>query len=136
MRHTAAFFSAALAGVRAALAVIHLVLATRGAARFTDIRTNPAQLLRKLRASAHKGRRQPAGFCAVAVQANALGHFGDIALAQARIGTVFTGLGTFDAGLNACLEFLLRHCFCPFSKWVNGFPFTRLQVLRLALRNG
>ena len=107
-RHLAAFVRTTLAFVGATLTVIHLVLPTLGSAGVTNVRAHPTDFLGKLRTATHEGGRRPADLGAVVVQPNALSHLGDILLAEACVAAMLALLRATDAGLHACLIFLIE----------------------------
>ena len=77
------------------MAVVHLVLAALCAAGFTHFCAETADLVGELGAAAHERGCAPAGLSAIAVEPDAIGHFGHVALAEARIGAVLAFLGAF-----------------------------------------
>jgi hypothetical protein len=65
------------------------------------------------RPAAHERRGAPTRLGAIAVQADALGHFGHVPLAQTGVRSVLALLGTLDTSSNAALEFVVRHGIDP-----------------------
>jgi hypothetical protein len=112
--HLAAFFGAATTRLGTALTVCGLVRCAFLGAGLANFGTHAAKLGRELRAAAHPCGGHPTRVGTVTVQANALRHLGDITFAEARVGTVLTGLGTADAGFDAALVVLLSHDERPF----------------------
>jgi hypothetical protein len=89
--------------------MIHFVFAAFRTAGLADFSANAAEVLRKLRTAAHKCRRSPAGLGAITVEADALGHFADVRLAQTGIRAVLAFLGTCSASFDAGLMLLMGH---------------------------
>jgi hypothetical protein len=103
------------------LAVIRFVLATFLAASLTDIGTDFTDFVHEPRAAAHERGGRPANLGAVLVEPNALGHLFHVPLAEARVGTVFTFLGTAYAGFDTRLVFLVSHHRTPPDQGRNKF---------------
>ena len=91
--------------------MVHLMLSAFRAARFANLSTDTAQLVRELRSAAHEGRCAPTGFSAVTIEADAFRHLGYVAFLKTRALAVLARLGTLDAGCDATLKFLMSHFF-------------------------
>jgi hypothetical protein len=109
--HLAALFGAATAFLRAPSAVIHRVLCALGAARFANFGADAANVVHETRTPAHECRRGPADVGAVAIQADAIGHLGDVSFAQASLRTVSAFLSAANARLDARLMLVMTHTY-------------------------
>jgi len=109
--HRATSLRAAAAGLRALLAVIHLVLRALCFARSADIRALPAKCSGELAAARHAGSGKPADLGAVHIQRNAARHHLDIVFGEACSRTVIAGPGACIAGIDAVLESFVSHGF-------------------------
>jgi hypothetical protein len=86
--HTAALFRAVFASLSASLTVIILVLTAFGCTGVANVGAETANLMDKLRTTAHKCSGAPTDFCAVFIQPDTLNHHFHIALIQTRVRAV------------------------------------------------
>jgi hypothetical protein len=89
--------------------MVLMVLRAFQSAGITDFRTKAAQLMRELRAAAHKGCGSPAGLGAVTIQPDTFHHAGNVIFGEARRRAVFTNLGAAHAGFDTGLVFVVGH---------------------------
>lgn len=89
--------------------MLGLVLAALITAGIADFGTELTNVVRQSRPPTHPRRCCPADFGAVSVEADALGHRGNIRFFETRIRAMFAFLGTSDARLDAGLVFLVSH---------------------------
>lgn len=99
--HLAAFVGATLALVRAALAMVGLVLSARGATGVTYLGAQRTKLLHELRSAAHEGRRRPTRLGAIPIQADTLRHHGNVLFTKACIGAMLAFLGASNTSFDA-----------------------------------
>lgn len=104
-----AFLGTALAGLCAFLAVSCLMLCTLVAAGLADVSAKLANLLRELATTRHVGCCHAADFGAIHVECDAPGHCLDVLLLQAGDSAMVTSSSAAVAGIDASLEFFVRH---------------------------
>jgi uncharacterized MnhB-related membrane protein len=102
-----------LAFIGTPLTVVNFVFAAFSTARFTNVRTEGAELMNKLRAATHKGGSRKARFSTVSIETDALCHLGNVAFTEASVGTVLTLLCASQTGINTGLVFLVGHVNLP-----------------------
>ena len=107
--YLAALFSAAMAGLRACLAMLHVVLRTFIAARLADNGARFADFLQMATASRHHCGRYGADLSAVRIQRNALGHGLDVEFLQACRSAMVANCRAGSAGLHARAIRFVRH---------------------------
>jgi hypothetical protein len=107
--HFLAFLRATLAGVSAALAMIHLVFAAFLAAGAAEVGADPAQFLGKLRPARHESRRHSTEDCALMIQIDAARHFFDVLFLQTGAGAMLAFHRASVAGLDTALIFLVHN---------------------------
>ena len=117
-RHLPTLLRAAPTGVGAPLAVVHFVLRAFDAAGIADFRAKPTNLVREARTTAHKRCGTPTNLRAIAVEANARRHRGDIPFAETGVRAVSAFLRAADAGFDAGLMLLMWHDSSPLMKYV------------------
>lgn len=106
--HFLAFFSTALARIRAALAVLRFVFAAFIATSAADFGANAANFAGEFRAAGHERRRRVADFRAIMVKQDTARHHRDVTLLQTGAGAVFALGGAFVASFNAVSVFLVH----------------------------
>jgi hypothetical protein len=89
--------------------MIHRMFGTLVAAGLANLGTYAAYLGSELRPAAHERRRHPTNVGTVAIQPDALGHFADVALAQAGVGAMLALLGATHTRLDARSILLMSH---------------------------
>jgi hypothetical protein len=114
--HRFAFLCASFAGVGAALAVIHVMLAAFLSAGAANFGAQAAELFGEFRIARHELRGQDTDVSAVAVEANAPLHHFDVLFLQARGGAMLAFLRAFQAGFNAASILFVSHNLSPFNK--------------------
>lgn len=107
--YLAALFSAAMAGLRACLAVLHVVLRTFIAARLANNGAHFANFLQMATASRHHCGRYGADLGAVHIPRNALGHCLDVELLQTCHRAMVASCRAASAGLHARAIRFVRH---------------------------
>jgi hypothetical protein len=107
--HFAAGFAARATGFGASLTVVHLVLATFGAAGVAHLRTQLAHLLRERGAAGHFPHGKRAEVRATAVEFDAAGHHLDVFFVQTGRRTVFARLQALVTCFDAGFVFFVRH---------------------------
>ncbi len=113
LRHSSALLRASAARFGARPTVLGLVLLAFGPACVADHRAELAELGRETTTSTHQGGGKPADVCAVAVEANALGHHLDVALGEARVRAVIAFVRTCVASLDTVRVSLVAHRLSP-----------------------
>jgi len=107
--HLPACRGAVATGLRATLAVVHLVLTAFLGAGRADVGAQGAELGRELTAARHEARRQAADLGAVDVRRNAARHHLDIVFAKTGSGALVTGQRARIAGVYTFLEIFVGH---------------------------
>jgi hypothetical protein len=107
--HGLAFFSATLASIGAALAVVHVVFPAFLPASAADFSAEPAELFCKLRITRHELSSQNADVGAIPVQPDASFHHLYVVLLQARSRAMFALLSALQARFNTAFVFFVGH---------------------------
>jgi hypothetical protein len=107
--HALAFLGAAVALVRTALAMLHVVPPAFLATGAANLGANAANIGGELRTRGHQHRRRPTNNGTVAIQRDAPRHHLHVLFAQALGGAMRAFVGAVVAGFNAIYEFLVRH---------------------------
>lgn len=124
--HCFAFLGAAVAGIGAPLAVIHVVFAAFFSTSVAYFGAQAAELLGELRVTRHELSRQNADVSAIPVEPDAPFHHLHVILLQAGSRAVFTFLGALQASLNATSILFVSHIISPFLEKVG--PYHRIST--------
>lgn len=130
--YLAALFSAAMAGLRACLAVLHVVLRTFVTARLANNGADFADFLHVATASRHHCGRYGTDLGAVHIPRNALGHCLDVELLQTCHRAMVASCRAGVAGLHTRAIRFVRHCIL-LKLVCRGSPPSRYQGQRFSV---
>lgn len=115
-RHASAFLSTAPTSFGAMLAVVVLVSLTCFGASVADFGTALTNLGSELRPATHEGHGRQANLRTVAIEPNAVRHFGDVGLFQASVKAMIARGRALHASVDTTLMFMVAHRSSPMRK--------------------